>query len=209
MVYKEAGIDDIVRGLTRSGWFGSVYEGRLPGTGQIEQYKTEIKRLRHIKIGTTKSASRLVEPIHPRVLLQERPLTRHKATFNAPMGGDPLPLDLSSMGKGQVWINGQSIGRYWTKWIPQAMVLLDDLEGIYIPLVSVLAICSGTCLRSDDCQSPFESTGKSYSSKKDQLEYKRNYQYSCSFLERTKINRTKLSNLDVYGTAITMDIFRE
>ncbi|GJT41476.1 hypothetical protein Tco_0941341 [Tanacetum coccineum] len=24
------------------------------------------------------------------------------ATFNAPMGGDPLPLDLSSMGKGQV-----------------------------------------------------------------------------------------------------------
>ncbi|GJW87203.1 putative reverse transcriptase domain-containing protein [Tanacetum coccineum] len=29
--YKEAGIDDIVRGLTRSGWFGSVYEGRLPG----------------------------------------------------------------------------------------------------------------------------------------------------------------------------------
>ncbi|GJY19817.1 leucine-rich repeat-containing protein [Tanacetum coccineum] len=33
------------------------------------------------------------------------------------------------------------------KWIPQAMVLLDDLEGIYIPLVSVLAICSGTCLR--------------------------------------------------------------
>ncbi|GJY66889.1 RNA-directed DNA polymerase, eukaryota [Tanacetum coccineum] len=69
------------------------------------------------------------------------------------------------------------------KWIPQAMVLLDDLEGIYIPLVSVLAICSGTCLRSDDCQSPFESTGKSYSSKKDQLEYKRNYQYSCSFLE--------------------------
>ncbi|GJY74724.1 transcription initiation factor TFIID subunit 4b [Tanacetum coccineum] len=106
-----------------------------------------------------------------------------EATFNAPMGGDPLPLDLSSMGKGQVWINGQSIGRYWTKWIPQAMVLLDDLEGIYIPLVSVLAICSGTCLRSDDCQSPFESTGKSYSSKKDQLEYKRNYQYSCSFLE--------------------------
>ncbi|GKE22799.1 leucine-rich repeat-containing protein [Tanacetum coccineum] len=38
-----------------------------------------------------------------RVLLQERPLTRHKATFNAPMGGDPLPLDLSSMGKGQSW----------------------------------------------------------------------------------------------------------
>jgi hypothetical protein len=24
-----------------------------------------------------------------------------------------LALDMSSMGKGQVWINGQSIGRYW------------------------------------------------------------------------------------------------
>ncbi|GKB87122.1 leucine-rich repeat, cysteine-containing subtype protein, partial [Tanacetum coccineum] len=37
---KEAGIDDIVRGLTRSGWFGSVYEGRLP-TGQIRRTPTE------------------------------------------------------------------------------------------------------------------------------------------------------------------------
>nr|GEV18739.1 copia protein [Tanacetum cinerariifolium] len=33
---------------------------------KIEQYKTEIKRLKNMNIGTTKSASRLVEPIHPR-----------------------------------------------------------------------------------------------------------------------------------------------
>ncbi|ESW32708.1 hypothetical protein PHAVU_001G010900 [Phaseolus vulgaris] len=37
----------------------------------------------------------------------------HKAYFNAPDGVEPLALDLSSMGKGQVWINGQGIGRYW------------------------------------------------------------------------------------------------
>ncbi|KAJ1401317.1 Glycoside hydrolase, family 35 [Sesbania bispinosa] len=37
----------------------------------------------------------------------------HKAYFNAPEGKEPLALDLGSMGKGQVWINGQSIGRYW------------------------------------------------------------------------------------------------
>lgn len=37
----------------------------------------------------------------------------HKAHFNAPDGVEPLALDMSSMGKGQVWINGQSIGRYW------------------------------------------------------------------------------------------------
>ncbi|KAL6558948.1 Beta-galactosidase 3 [Orobanche minor] len=39
-----------------------------------------------------------------------------KAYFDEPEGNDPLALDMSSMGKGQVWINGQSIGRYcnWT-----------------------------------------------------------------------------------------------
>ncbi|KAL7190404.1 hypothetical protein ACSBR2_022640 [Camellia fascicularis] len=37
-----------------------------------------------------------------------------QAYFNAPDGDEPLALDMGSMGKGQVWINGQSIGRYWT-----------------------------------------------------------------------------------------------
>ncbi|GMP74788.1 hypothetical protein CsSME_00032100 [Camellia sinensis var. sinensis] len=36
------------------------------------------------------------------------------AYFNTPDGDEPLALDMGSMGKGQVWINGQSIGRYWT-----------------------------------------------------------------------------------------------
>ncbi|KAE9447283.1 hypothetical protein C3L33_20795, partial [Rhododendron williamsianum] len=43
-----------------------------------------------------------------------RPLTWYKAYFNAPEGDEPLALDMVSMGKGQVWINGQNIGRYWT-----------------------------------------------------------------------------------------------
>lgn len=37
-----------------------------------------------------------------------------QAYFDAPIGDEPLALDMSSMGKGQVWINGQSLGRYWT-----------------------------------------------------------------------------------------------
>ncbi|XVE67018.1 hypothetical protein DITRI_Ditri08aG0126500 [Diplodiscus trichospermus] len=45
---------------------------------------------------------------------KQHPLTWYKALFDAPDGDDPLALDMSSMGKGQVWINGQSIGRYWT-----------------------------------------------------------------------------------------------
>ncbi|KAJ0087018.1 hypothetical protein Patl1_09217 [Pistacia atlantica] len=43
----------------------------------------------------------------------QQPLTWYKAYFDAPAGNDPLALDMRSMGKGQVWINGESIGRYW------------------------------------------------------------------------------------------------
>ncbi|KAL3515131.1 hypothetical protein ACH5RR_022033 [Cinchona calisaya] len=47
---------------------------------------------------------------------KQLPLTWYKAYIDAPEGKDPLALDLRSMGKGQVWINGQSIGRYWTAY---------------------------------------------------------------------------------------------
>ncbi|KAI3464903.1 hypothetical protein Pfo_021566 [Paulownia fortunei] len=43
----------------------------------------------------------------------QQPLRWYKAYFDAPSGDEPLALDMRSMGKGQVWINGQSIGRYW------------------------------------------------------------------------------------------------
>ncbi|XP_004146490.1 beta-galactosidase 3 [Cucumis sativus] len=45
-----------------------------------------------------------------------QPLTWHKAYFDAPEGEEPLALDMEGMGKGQIWINGQSIGRYWTAY---------------------------------------------------------------------------------------------
>ncbi|KAJ0805043.1 putative beta-galactosidase [Helianthus annuus] len=44
----------------------------------------------------------------------QQPLKWYKAYFDAPEGNEPLALDMKSMGRGQVWINGQSIGRYWT-----------------------------------------------------------------------------------------------
>ncbi|KAE8695462.1 Beta-galactosidase 16 [Hibiscus syriacus] len=37
----------------------------------------------------------------------------YKAWFDAPSGDEPLALNLWSMGKGEVWVNGESIGRYW------------------------------------------------------------------------------------------------
>ncbi|KAL2348569.1 hypothetical protein Fmac_002569 [Flemingia macrophylla] len=48
------------------------------------------------------------------VLDKNQPLTWHKTYFNAPEGDEPLALDMEGMGKGQIWINGLSIGRYWT-----------------------------------------------------------------------------------------------
>ncbi|CAL5204392.1 unnamed protein product [Lathyrus oleraceus] len=47
------------------------------------------------------------------IIIDETTLTWYKATFDTPKGDEPVVLDLSSMGKGEVWINGQSIGRYW------------------------------------------------------------------------------------------------
>ncbi|KAG5089440.1 hypothetical protein JHK86_002052 [Glycine max] len=45
---------------------------------------------------------------------KNQPLTWHKTYFDAPDGDEPLALDMEGMGKGQIWINGLSIGRYWT-----------------------------------------------------------------------------------------------
>ncbi|KAH9662969.1 Beta-galactosidase 3 [Citrus sinensis] len=47
---------------------------------------------------------------------RQQPLMWHKAYFNAPEGDEPLALDMEGMGKGQIWINGQSVGRYWTAY---------------------------------------------------------------------------------------------
>lgn len=41
----------------------------------------------------------------------------YKSTFVAPEGKGPLSLNLASMGKGQAWVNGQSIGRYWPAYL--------------------------------------------------------------------------------------------
>ncbi|GLJ52389.1 hypothetical protein SUGI_1114380 [Cryptomeria japonica] len=50
---------------------------------------------------------------------KKQPMIWYKTSFDAPEGNDPVALDMSSMGKGVAWVNGQSIGRYWpTKLAP-------------------------------------------------------------------------------------------
>ncbi|KAH7685343.1 Beta-galactosidase protein [Dioscorea alata] len=94
-------------------------------------------------------------------------LVWYKTTFDAPPGRDPVALNLQSMGKGEVWINGESIGRYWVSFltpknqssqtlyhIPRAflkpsnnlLVLFEEMNGdplqITLETISVSHICN-------------------------------------------------------------------
>ncbi|XVE97866.1 hypothetical protein REPUB_Repub03eG0055600 [Reevesia pubescens] len=42
-----------------------------------------------------------------------RNFTWYKTTFKAPLGNDPVVVDLIGLGKGIVWVNGHNLGRYW------------------------------------------------------------------------------------------------
>ncbi|KAH7838837.1 hypothetical protein Vadar_031780 [Vaccinium darrowii] len=46
-------------------------------------------------------------------LPKNQPLIWYKRSFDAPSGNNPIALDFTGMGKGEAWVNGQSIGRYW------------------------------------------------------------------------------------------------
>ncbi|XP_028090165.1 beta-galactosidase-like [Camellia sinensis] len=43
----------------------------------------------------------------------DRMFVWYQTTFMAPMGDDPVVLDLLGLGKGIAWVNGHNIGRYW------------------------------------------------------------------------------------------------
>ncbi|GAB4826193.1 Beta-galactosidase 7 [Ancistrocladus abbreviatus] len=50
-------------------------------------------------------------------LLANRKFVWCKATFDTPIGTDPVDLDFKGLGKGHAWVNGKSIGRYWTSML--------------------------------------------------------------------------------------------
>nr|KJB72045.1 hypothetical protein B456_011G155500 [Gossypium raimondii] len=45
--------------------------------------------------------------------------TWYKAYFDSHDGSEPIAIDLGSMGKGQAWVNGHHIGRYWNLTAPK------------------------------------------------------------------------------------------
>ncbi|KAG1334098.1 Beta-galactosidase 5 [Cocos nucifera] len=81
---------------------------------------------------------------------KQQPLTWYRAYFDAPAGDDPLALDMGSMGKGQVWINGQSIGRYhvprsWLQPTQNLLVVFEELGGDASKISLVKKSVSGVC----------------------------------------------------------------
>ncbi|KAG4938605.1 hypothetical protein JHK82_044398 [Glycine max] len=95
------------------------------------------------KIGLNGEKKRLYDP-QPRIGVSwrtnspypiGRSLTWYKADFVAPSGNDPVVVDLLGLGKGEAWVNGQSIGRYWTSWITATNGCSDtcDYRGKYVP----------------------------------------------------------------------------
>ncbi|XP_030528805.1 beta-galactosidase 6-like isoform X2 [Rhodamnia argentea] len=57
----------------------------------------------------------------------------YKVMFLAPEGTGPLALNLASMGKGQAWVNGQGVGRYWPAYLSPTTGCTDncDYRGSY------------------------------------------------------------------------------
>ncbi|KZV51981.1 beta-galactosidase 6-like [Dorcoceras hygrometricum] len=57
----------------------------------------------------------------------------YKTTFFPPEGKGPVSLNLSGMGKGQAWVNGLSIGRYWSSYLSPATGCSEncDYRGTY------------------------------------------------------------------------------
>ncbi|TXG47309.1 hypothetical protein EZV62_026603 [Acer yangbiense] len=69
------------------------------------------------------------------ILPVNKSLIWYKISFFAPEGKGPIALNLASMGKGQAWINGESIGRYWSAYRSPSTGCTEncDYRGNYDP----------------------------------------------------------------------------
>lgn len=86
-------------------------EGRRDLSWQKWSYKVGLKGEALSLHSLTGSSS--VDWIQGSLVTRKQPLTWFKTSFDTPAGYAPLALDMGSMGKGQIWINGQSLGRHW------------------------------------------------------------------------------------------------
>ncbi|XP_071686169.1 LOW QUALITY PROTEIN: beta-galactosidase-like [Rutidosis leptorrhynchoides] len=90
-------------------------KGLNEGTQDLMKHKWSYKvglRGESLSLHTLDGSSS-VEWLQGSLVAQKQPLTWYKTTFNAPEGNEPLALDMNSMGKGQIFLNGEGLGRHW------------------------------------------------------------------------------------------------
>ncbi|KAL3535619.1 hypothetical protein ACH5RR_004080 [Cinchona calisaya] len=104
-------------------------EGTRDLTKQTWSYKVGLKGESRGLNTITGSAS--VEWAQGSLLAKKQPLTWYKTTFSTPQGNDPIAIDMGSMGKGEVWVNGQSIGRHWPAYIAKGSCSKCNYAGTY------------------------------------------------------------------------------
>ncbi|KAK1287358.1 Beta-galactosidase 3 [Acorus calamus] len=119
--------DSVGAGLTSVKIYG-FRNGTVDLSPNIWNYKGEIYKGYLIHIGTSKIG---LEGEHLTIYEADgldnvkwmstsnppknQPLTWYKAIVNPPSGTEPVALDMKYMGKGQAWLNGEPIGRYWPR----------------------------------------------------------------------------------------------
>ncbi|KAL6010579.1 Beta-galactosidase 7 [Asimina triloba] len=89
-----------------------VAEGNITKDLSTDQWSYKVGlngETRQIYLDAPSQASRWKSEALP----LNRSMTWYKTTFKAPLGEEPVVVDLLGMGKGEAWVNGQSIGRYW------------------------------------------------------------------------------------------------
>ncbi|KAJ0231265.1 Beta-galactosidase 6 [Hirschfeldia incana] len=85
--------------LSRSQWGYSV--GLLGEKVRLHKWRN----LKRVKWSTNNAG-----------LIKNHPLAWYKTMFDEPSGEGPVGLNMESMGKGELWVNGESIGRYWVSF---------------------------------------------------------------------------------------------
>ncbi|KAK9102398.1 hypothetical protein Sjap_019652 [Stephania japonica] len=101
LISKGSNNNDVVKDLSTNKW---VYRVGLHG---------EEKQLYSVE--SQLHSSRWQEQNLP----INRLFTWYKTNFQAPLGKEPVVVDLQGLGKGHAWVNGRSIGRYWPSFNAQ------------------------------------------------------------------------------------------
>ena len=57
----------------------------------------------------------VIHPLYNKIYANIVSLNALQVVVDRPEGNEPVGLDMQFMGKGQAWLNGKAIGRYWPR----------------------------------------------------------------------------------------------